>query len=221
MTEQINVCEIMKHLVIIGAGGMGRSLYNIALGCQGYGTEFTIKGFLDDNIHQLDMYNGYPPILDTISNYVIQKDDVFTCSIGEVQTKEKLCSGIISRGGEFITLIHNQARVCGNVSLGKGCIVAPFCLVDCDTVIGDMCLLQSDAVIGHDCTVGKYTRIDTHVTLVAGTKIGSRVIIHTSAVINHKVVVEDDAIVGACSFVIRKVKSGTTVVGNPAKRLME
>lgn len=211
----------MKNLIIIGAGGMGRSLYHIAIGCNGYGTEFCIKGFLDDDVHQLDAFEGYPPILDTVWGYSIQKDDVFTCSVGEVQTRYKLCTSIIERGGEFITLIHNQARVCGNVTLGKGCIVAPFCLVDCDTVVGDMCLLQSDAVIGHDCTIGSYTRIDTHVTLVAGTRIGNRVIIHTSAVINHKVVVEDNAIVGACSFVIRKVKLGTTVVGNPAKRLME
>jgi sugar O-acyltransferase (sialic acid O-acetyltransferase NeuD family) len=180
-----------------------------------------LKGFLDDDVKRLDEFKGYPPILDTISNYVIQENDVFTCSIGEVLTKYKLCSSIIERGGEFITLIHKQARVCNNVTLGKGCIVAPFCLVDCDTIVGEMCLLQSDAVIGHNCTIGSYTRIDTHVTLVAGTVIGDRVTIHTSAVINHKVKVEDEAIVGACSFVIRKVKSGTTVVGNPAKKLME
>ena len=211
----------MKDLIIIGAGSMGRSLYNIALGCKGYGTEFTIKGFLDDSLTQLDSFTGYPPILDTIGNYSVQQNDVFACSIGDVQTKYRLCQSIIARGGEFITLIHNQARVCGNVSFGKGCIVGPFCLVDCDTVVGEMCLLQSDAVIGHDCKIGDYSRIDTHVTLVAGTTIGNRVTIHTVAVINHKVVVEDDVVVGACSFVIRKVKSGTTVVGNPAKRLME
>ena len=200
---------------------MGRSLFHIALGCKGYGTEFVIKGFIDDDISQMDSFTNYPPILDTISNYVIQKDDVFTCSIGDVSTKWKLCENVKERGGEFITLIHEQARVCGNVKLGTGTIVAPFCLVDCDTEVGEMCLLQSDAVIGHDCKIGNYTRIDTHVTLVAGTRIGNRATIHTSAVINHKVVVEDDSIVGACSFVIRKVKSGTTVVGNPAKRLVE
>ena len=211
----------MKNLIIIGAGGMGRSLYNIALGCSGYGTEFVIKGFLDDNIHQLDDYHGYPPILDTISNYNVQKNDVFTCSIGDVKTKFRLCSSILERGGEFITLIHKQARVCSNVILGNGCVVAPFCLVDCDAMVGEMCMLQSDAIIGHDCVIGDYSRIDTHVTLVAGTKIGNRVTIHTSAVINHRVVVEDDSTVGASSFVIRKVKSGSTVVGNPAKKLME
>ena len=209
----------MKNLIIIGAGGMGRAIYNIAIGCEGYGTEYKVKGFLDDDIHQLDSFTGYPPVLDTIAGYAIQPDDVFTCSIGEVPTKVRCCEIIQGKGGKFITLIHKQSRVCSNVTLGDGCIVAPFCLVDCDTVVGKLCLLQSDAVIGHDCVIGDYTRIDTHVTCVGGVKIGSRATIHTSAVLNHKVVVEDDAIVGACSFVIRKVKQGTTVCGNPAKTL--
>ena len=54
---------------------------------------------------------------------------------------------------------------------------------------------------------------------MGGTKIGNGIDIYTSAVINHGVVVEDMAHVGACSFVIKRVKAGTTVYGNPAKRL--
>ena len=61
--------------------------------------------------------------------------------------------------------------------------------------------------------------IDTHVTCVGGIKIEDETMIHTSAVINHKVIVETGAKVGACSFVIKKVKAGTTVMGNPAKRI--
>lgn len=209
----------MKHLVIIGAGGMGRAVYHIAAGCEGYEKEFVIKGFIDDDIYQLDDYENYPPMLGTVDGYEVQVDDVFTCSIGNVPSKVKCCEKIIAKGGKFITLIHKQARVCDNVTLGEGCIVEPFCLVDCDTTVGKMCLLQSDAVIGHDCTIGNYVRIDTHVTCVAGIKIGDRATIHTSTVLNHKVVVEEDSIVGACSFVVRKVKAGTTVCGNPAKQL--
>jgi acetyltransferase-like isoleucine patch superfamily enzyme len=55
---------------------------------------------------------------------------------------------------------------------------------------------------------------------VGGIRIEDEVNIHTSAVINHGVVVESNAHVGACSFVIRRVKTGTTVIGNPAKKLM-
>lgn len=55
---------------------------------------------------------------------------------------------------------------------------------------------------------------------IGGIRIGNHNMIHTSAVINHNVVVGDDAHIGACSFVTRNVESGTTVFGNPARRLM-
>lgn len=209
----------MKNLIIIGAGGMGRAFYNIAMGCHGFGTDFVIKGFLDDDMSQLDGFEGYPPILGTIGEYEIQPYDAFTCSIGDVPSKVLCCEKILQKGGVFMTLIHQQAIVHKNVKFGDGCVVAPLCFVDCDTTVGSNCLLQTDAVIGHDCTIGDFVRIDTHVTCVGGVKIGNRATIHTSAVLNHKVVVEDDATVGACSFVIRKVKKGSTVWGNPARTL--
>ena len=72
----------MKHLIIIGAGGMGRVMYDMARECIGYKTEYDIKGYIDDNIHSLDDFSGYPPILGTISEYQPQENDIFICSIG-------------------------------------------------------------------------------------------------------------------------------------------
>ncbi len=72
----------MKSLVIIGAGGMGRTIYDIARECVGFNTEFIIKGFIDDNINALDSLNGYPPLLGTIVDYIPSENDVFACSIG-------------------------------------------------------------------------------------------------------------------------------------------
>lgn len=81
-------------------------------------------------------------------------------------------------------------------------------------------MIQSYTVIGHDDIIGDWNRIDTHVTCVGGIVIENHVNIHTAAVIGHHVVVESEANVGACSFVIRRVKSGTTVFGNPARKLI-
>ena len=65
----------------------------------------------------------------------------------------------------------------------------------------------------------KYSRIDVQVLCVGGVIVGNYVTIHSGAVLNHKVVVEDNAVIGATSFVIRKVKQGTTVFGNPAREI--
>lgn len=206
----------MKHLIIIGAGGMGRTLYSNALESIGYQVVFDIKGFIDDDFHALDGFSNYPPIIGSIAAYVPQTDDVFISSIGG--RSRKLCiENIISKGGEFIELIHKSARIYSNVKLGKGNFIGAYSVIGNDAKIGDFNMIQSYTVIGHDVIIGSWNRIDTHVTCVGGIIIEDEVDIHTSAVINHNVVVCSGSRVGALSFVIRKVKKGTTVMGNPAK----
>lgn len=209
----------MKNLVIIGAGGMGRTVYDIVCESRGYGIEFKVKGFIDDNISALDGFTDYPPLLGTISDYLPEPDDVFTFSIGGSSRKDCI-QKILERKVEFINIIHKTARVGTGVTLGCGNIIGAFTSLGANCRIGNYNMIQSYTVIGHDATVGDFNRIDTHVTCVGGIQIGNETTVHTSAVINHKVIVEDKAHIGACSFVIRKVKSGTTVFGNPAKTLI-
>lgn len=209
----------MKHLIIIGAGGMGRTVYDTARESLGYGEEFDIIGFIDDNLHALDGFENYPPILGTISDYLPQPDDVFVSSIGGA-SRRPCMEAIIARGGEFQPIIHRTARLGTNVKLGKGNFVGCFTTIGPDTKVGDYNMIQSYTVIGHDSVIGDWNRIDTHCTLVGGTIVENETDIHTAAMISHNVRVENHARVGACSFVIRKVKAGTTVMGNPAKVLV-
>ena len=208
----------MKHLVIIGAGGMGRTVYSNALESVGYGGVFDIKGFIDDDLSALDNYPNYPPLLGTIKEYQPDTDDVFVSSIGGA-SRRPCMEEIIARGGEFIELIHQTARIYTNAKLGKGNFIGAFTVIGNDAVVGDYNMIQSYTVIGHDAHIGSWNRIDTHVTCVGGIVIEDDVNIHTSAVISHGVTVGSGAHVGALSFVIRKVKAGTTVMGNPAKKL--
>ena len=209
----------MKNLIIIGAGGMGRTVYSNAVESVGYGEKFIVKGFIDDNLKALEGFPNYPPVIDTIRDYQPQADDVFVSSIGGA-SRRACMEEIIRRGGEFIELIHQTARLLTNVKLGKGNFIGAYTVIGNDAVVGDYNMIQSYTIIGHDAKVGNYNRIDTHVTCVGGVVIEDDVNIHTSAVISHNVVVETGAHVGALSFVIKKVKAGTTVMGNPAKKLM-
>lgn len=208
----------MKHLIIVGAGGMGRTIYSNALECLGYGETYTVKGFIDDNLHALDRYSNYPPIIGTIKGYIPQDNDVFVSSIGGA-SRRPCMEEIITRGGEFIDLIHKTARIYKNAKLGKGNFIGAYSVIGNDAVVGDYNMIQAYSVIGHDAMIGSWNRIDTHVTCVGGIVIEDEVNIHTSAVINHGVTVGSGAHVGALSFVIRKVKEGTTVMGNPAKKI--
>ena len=209
----------MKNLIIIAAGGMGRTMYDLVRESVGYSEEFVIKGFIDDNTNALDGFVGYPPIVGTISEYQPQEDDVFVCSIGG-SARKKCMESILDRGGVFQTIIHKTARIGTNVRIGTGNVIAAYTSIGSEASVGNHNLIQSYTVIGHDVKIGDWNRIDTHVTCVGGTEIKNCADVYTSAVLNHGVVVEDNAHVGALSFVIRRVKEGTTVMGNPAKKLM-
>lgn len=208
----------MKNLIIIGAGGMGRTIYDIARESVGYGTEFIIKGFIDDNVHALEEFDNYPAVLGKISEYIPDEDDVFTFSIGG-EARRKCIDYLVDKGADFINLIHNTSRIGTNVKLGKGNIIAAFTSLGADCIVGNYNMIQSYTVVGHDAIIGDYNRLDTHVTCVGGIRINNETTIHTGAVINHKVTIGNNAKVGACSFVIRKVKEGDTVLGVPAKKI--
>lgn len=208
----------MKNLIILGAGGMGKEMFYIAKTCIGYGIEFEIKGFLDFPNPDWNT-DIYPPILGLEDDYEIQPDDVFTCSIGEVKLKKKICEKMKTRGARFQTLICKDAQVNITATIGEGTIVDHFSIVGSDTVIGENCLIQAYTAVGHDCQIGNYVRIDNQCTCVGGTKMLNGSTVHTGSVINHGVVVGENAVVGACSFVIRNVKPNTTVQGNPARKV--
>lgn len=208
----------MKHLVIIGAGGMGRTMFDMAHESVGYGTDFDIKGYIDDNTHALDAFQNYPPILSSIADYQPQSGDIFICSIGGA-SRRPCMESILQRGGEFLTLIHHTARIGTNVRLGKGCMVGAFTTIAADAHIGDYNFIQSNMIIGHDVVVGDWNRIDSHVMLIGGITVGHDNMIHTSAVINHEVHIGNHTHIGACSFVTRNVEDNWTVFGNPARRL--
>lgn len=77
----------MKNLVIVGAGGMGRTVYDIVCESRGYGMEYNVKGFIDDDLSALDGFTGYPPLLGTVSDYLPAPDDVFTFPLAGVHER--------------------------------------------------------------------------------------------------------------------------------------
>ena len=209
----------MKHLIIIGAGGLGRCIFDVARKSVGYGTEFDIKGFIDDNTQALDGLTNYPPILSTIADYIIDNDDVFVCAMGEVHVKRKITEQMNSKGASFQTIVHQSAVIGTNTKIGKGSVIFEYVVISPDTIVGENTLVQNFAVIGHDCKIGNNVRIDTHCTCVGGTIVHDGATLHTGSVINHNVEVGENAVVAACSFVIKSVEPYTTVMGNPARKL--
>jgi sugar O-acyltransferase (sialic acid O-acetyltransferase NeuD family) len=209
----------MKHLLIIGARGWGREIFNMLPNCIGYGTDFIVKGFLDDKADALGGMSGYPPIIDSVENYEPQNDDVFTCALGDVNWRKHYAEIMLYKGGEFINIIHKTASLGPNSLMGKGCILSAHVGVSCDIFIGNFVTMQDYAIIGHDVRIGNYCGLGVRSFMGGYSSLGDCTMIQTHSVILPHMKIGNNCLVGAGSVVIKKVKDGDTVYGNPAKVL--
>lgn len=209
----------MKNLVIIGAGGFGREVYAIALACIENGADFKVKGFIDDNLHALDGYSGYPPIIGALSTYQVESKDFFVCAIGNPKTKEKCVKDFLDRGANFESLIHPKATLGLNCKIGFGCILMPNTLVGQDVTIGNFVTLDGFASIGHDVKIGNFSHLSPFAFVAGGTQVGERVMIQPGAKVITRRRIGNDVTIGVGSIVIKNLQSGITVFGNPAKKI--
>lgn len=208
----------MKNLIIIGAGSYGREIYNLAMGCIGYGTDFTIKGFIDNLYEEIDK-EGYPPILGKVGDYMPVGNDVFICALMDVDVKKKYIDIIVGKGGSFINLIHKTASIWQNTKIGKGCIICNSTHLSCDIEIGNFVTIQPMSVLGHDVIVKDYCHLNAFSFLGGKVFVNEMVTINTGAIILPGIEVGKHSIIGAGSVVLRRVKENVTMFGNPAKIL--
>jgi len=209
----------MKHLLIIGARGWGREVYDIAVACIKAGADFDVKGFLDDKADALEEYDNYPPIIGPVESYEIQKDDVFICALGDVNYKKQYAKIILEKGGDFISLVHPTAVIGQNAKLGRGCVIGAFANLSNDTQIGSFVTISIRAGMGHDSTIGDYTHIGGNCAISGFVTIGELVTMHPGCVMVPHRKIGDNAVIGTGSVVISNVKANTTVFGNPAKKI--
>lgn len=209
----------MEKLIIIGARGYGREVYNLAIQCEGYNKDYVIKGFLDDKSDALFGFDGYPPIISSVEDYEVQSNDVFTCALGSIKWKKHYVELILSKGGKFINLIHPTSMFNYNVKLGKGLIIFMYSNISNDCSIADFVTIQGFTGIGHDSTIGKWSHLNAYSFMGGFAVLEEEVCLNTRATILPNITIRKGATVGAMSLVIKNVKANVTVFGVPAKIL--
>jgi len=206
------------NLVIIGAGGLSREVYDLAMECNSLNPNFKIKGFLSDgptNIHEM----GYPPVLSNVSDYAIDESDIFFCAIGKVTDRKKTTEVILSKGGRFINLIHPSAIISQSATIGIGVAIKAFSSLASNVHLGNFVYLQSSVILGHDVKIDDYCHVNSFSFLAGYVHVEQLCTINAGAKIIQNVVIGSGSTVGIGSVVLNRVKNNTTVFGIPAKRL--
>lgn len=207
-----------KNLLIIGARGFGREVYDLALDCIKAGADFYVKGFLDDKSGALNGLVDYPPIISSVEDYDIQENDVFVCGLGDPHWRKVYTEKILEKGGNFISLISPHAIIRRNAHIGEGCIISHFSNISMDTHISDHCAILSSG-IGHDAKIGRFSVLSGRVSVNGFVEIGDEAYLGCGVCVAPHKKIGDKAFIGIGSVVVSNVKPGVKVFGNPAKKI--
>ena len=208
----------MKDIIIVGASGFGREIVQYIEDINEAHPTWNILGFIDDNPNALEGVEHDYHIIDSIKGHIPVRNAGYVCALAFPKTKEFVSKLLKEKGAEFVTIIHPTARVSRFAHIGEGCLITPASNVNTDAYLGDFVAVLASGV-GHDARVDDYSTLSGHVAVNGHVNIGKRVYVGCGAMIAPSKKVGEGATVGMGSVVISNVKAGTTVFGNPAKKL--
>lgn len=213
----------MQKLVLIGGGHAFWEISELIEDINKIKETYEIIGILDDNpaIQGLS-YNNLivdGPI-EKVKNY--PADVKFIFAIGSFKTRlirASILDRIAINEERFETLIHPSAKVFSTSRIGHGCIVHYGTVIFNHTIIESFSILAANCVIAVNNYIGKGALFGSNVTTTTGVKIGSFSFIGSSSSIGENVEVEPGAQVGMGSLVLKNIKAGHFVLGNPLRVL--
>ena len=201
-----------KQLVIIGAGGHGSVIADIAR-LNGY--ESIV--FLDDA--RTERADGYPVLGKVEEAPRFMPDADFILAIGNNATRKRLQTRLADQGARLATLIHPAAVIGENVTVGKGTAIMAGAVVNPGTSVGDGVILNTCSSVDHDCRVGDFVHIAVGAHLCGAVTVGKSSCICAGATVINNVSVCDDTTVGAGAVVIQNITEKGTYVGVPARMI--
>lgn len=207
-----------KKVVIVGAGGLGREVFQYAVDILD-AEAFEIIGHLDDDPERSSREGVTlnKPVLGPLKGHDPDPLLEYVMAIGDPKTRYELAIQLSQRGAAFLTLVHPLAYVASSASLGTGCVVAPFATVGAGSHIGDFTHLHFYSSAAHDTKIGDCVSLSPYAAANGQAVIGDCTFLGTHAIVNPTIRVGDNSKITAGSVVYRDVPPWSIANGNPAR----
>lgn len=182
----------MKQLIIVGAGGYGRSVAEALMASD----EFRAVGFLDDAFPELAEVCGLP-VLGATKELLGYRDrvDYAVVAVGNNQIREQVSNRLCASGFKLATVIHPRAIVSPSALLGVGTTIMAGSIVGAGVRIGRGVIVNSGAVIDHDCIVEDFSHLGINVSMAGGSSLGKGAWMQAGSVLGSGVKTSDLVIV--------------------------
>jgi sugar O-acyltransferase (sialic acid O-acetyltransferase NeuD family) len=200
----------MKKLAILGYGGHGRVVADIANECGWKKINF----FDEDDKISSNLFGSQDDFFNKSKDY----DGVFI-AIGSNSHREKAILRLKNIGANLINIIHPSAYIGSNVILEQGIVAMPKTVINTSCKIGIGVILNTGCTIDHDCEIGNYCHISPGVNVAGGVLIGCNTWIGINACVKDHVSLGSNILVGAGAAVISNIEDNMTVAGIPAREI--
>lgn len=201
---------MFNRLVIVGAGGHGKVIADIAIKI-GY----TDIVFIDDNA--IGDCLGYP-IVGTceIIESLNDNKNGFVIAVGNNKSRRRIAE---QHNVNWVSLIHPSAQIGADVKIGVGTVIMANTVLNPCSTVGKHCIINTSSVIEHDNVIGDYVHISPQVALGGTVRIGDGTHIGIGAVVRNNITVCNDCTVGAGAVVIKNITESAMYIGVPAKMM--
>ena len=126
----------MNRLVILGAGGYGRTVADVA-----HQLDYSTIVLDDaDPAHPLSSFQSY-----------IDFSTSFIPAFGNNAFRMEWINKIEESGGQLATLIHPTAYVSPTAIINPGTVILPHAIINTDVVVGKGCIINLGAIVDHGC----------------------------------------------------------------------
>ena len=190
-----------KKIIIVGAGGFAREVLGYIFTEKIAGIYNQIKGIIIDGYQKNDCLPYGLPYLGSILEYNPTAEELFLVCIGENPGRRQVIELLKSRGAMFFTYISVSSYINSTAKIGDGVIIAPFCIVNANVMLGNYALLNSYSAVGHDSIVGTHSILYPYAAINGGCQVGDNLIMGTRATIFPKTKLGNNCTITTHSYV--------------------
>ena len=132
------------RLIILGAGGYGRTVADVAAQTGAYDQIL----FLDDNSRAED-------VIGRCADYAAYNDEntVFYPAFGNNEGRVSWLNRLMENGCRVATIVHPTAYVSPTVRMAEGNAVLPHAIVNTGCEIKAGCIINCGAIVDHGCVL--------------------------------------------------------------------
>jgi sugar O-acyltransferase (sialic acid O-acetyltransferase NeuD family) len=193
-----------KKLAIIGAGGHGKVVGEIALLNQ-----YETIDFFDDRFREI---KSFPFTIVNTFDYLkvhLKDYDAFFVAIGNNQIRSEKIEWFKNHKMNIISLIHPKSTFSKFSSLGIGTCVMANAVVNPGTLIKEGVIINTSSSVDHDCVIEDFAHISPNCSLSGDVRIGKFTHLGTGTSVYPGVHIGNDVKTGIGSRVFKNILDQT------------